>query len=155
MADFSDSLDKDALKIEPYDALLNALDEYASTICIRKMYNINPSKDLLPVRKDLIGVIYRPLDLLKSLKSEISNIEKDGKLLFVVPDFNDRIENNFTESVKRMLVNAPVNVCIAVPKSFPYHFEKDIKFYTAARDKEKSGNIDENSKKTLKKILNL
>jgi ornithine cyclodeaminase/alanine dehydrogenase-like protein (mu-crystallin family) len=153
VADFSDSLDKDALKIEPYDALLNALDEYASTICIRKMYNINPSKDLLPVRKDLIGVIYRPLDLLKSLKSEISNIEKDGKLLFVVPDFNDRIENNFTESVKRMLVNAPVNVCIAVPKSFPYHFEKDIKFYTAARDKEKSGNIDENSKKTLKKIL--
>ena len=153
VADLSASLDKDALQIEPYEAFLSLLEEYAPVACIRKTYNINPSRELLPVRKDLTGIIYRPADLLKSIEHEISNIDKDGKVIFVVPDFNDEIGKDFIESVKEMLVKASANICVAIPKSFPYHFEKDLRFFTATKNMQKSGNIDENGKKTLKKIL--
>ncbi|NSW91673.1 MAG: hypothetical protein HPY74_13550 [Firmicutes bacterium] len=153
VADLSAVLERDALQIEPYGALLSLLEEYSSAVCIRKTYNINPSRDLLPVRKDLRGIIYRPADLLKAINQEISNIDKDGKLLFVIPDFNDKIGKDFVESVKAMLAKAPANICVAVPKSFPYNFEKDLRFFTAAKNMEKSGSIDENGRKTLKKIL--
>jgi len=153
VADFTAALDKDALEIEPYGALLELIEEYGPSICIRKIYNVNPSRDLLPVRKDLRGVIYRPADLLKAIEQEIDNIDKDGRIIFVIPGFNDKMEKDFEEAVKAMLFKAPANICVAVPKSFPYGLEKDIRFFTAARNMEKSGSVDENGRKTLRKIL--
>lgn len=152
MNDLSVRLEGEMEKTGGYDALLEALTEYAAGICIRKAYTAAPSRDVLPVRKDFEGVIYRPADLLKALDREIANIEKDGKLLFVVPGFNDEIGTDFVQVLKDKLRMAPANIGIAVPKSFPLHLERDLRFHSAAKNLLKSGNLDENSKKMLQKL---
>jgi hypothetical protein len=150
--DISGRLDEDAARINPYDALLEVLEEYGASICIRKTYTVNPSKDILPVRKTLSGVIYRPADLLEALESEMAGIEKDGKLLFVIPDFQDEMGGDYISSVRAELKGAPSNVCVAVPKSFPLQAEKDIRYYAAVKKMLYSGKLDENGVKTLLKI---
>jgi len=150
--DISNKLDEDAAGVNAYDALLDALEDCSSAVCIRKSYTVNPSRDILPVRKDLAGVIYRPADLLKTIEYEMSSIEKDGKLLFVIPGFHDEIDRDFVQTVRTKLFKAPANICVAVPKSFPLQVEKDLKYYAAAKNMRHTGELDENARKTLQKI---
>ena len=152
MNDISTLLESEMEKIESYEALLDALSEYSNGICIRKAYVVNPSRDTLPVRKDLEGVIYRPADLLNALDREMQNVEKDGKLLFVVPGFNDTIGAELIKTLKAGLLLAPTNICAAVPKNFPVQLERDLRLHYAAKNILKAGKLDENGKKMLQKI---
>lgn len=151
--DISNRLDEEAADLNSYDALLDVLEEYSASICIRKAYTISPSKDALPVRKDLTGVIFRPADLLKSLDREMSDIEKDGRLLFVIPGFNDEIGKGFIQNISKSLLEAPSNLCVAVPKTFPLQLEKDLKYFAAAKNMTLRRELDEPSRKTLLKIF--
>lgn len=152
MNNISALLESELEKTEGYEALLEALDEYANGTCIRKTYTVNPSRDILPVRKDLEGVIYRPADLLNALGREMQNVEKDGKLLFIVPGFNDTISEELFQTLKARLLLAPTNICAAVPKSFPVQLERDLRLHSAAKNILKAGKLDENGKKMLQKI---
>lgn len=153
VADISVDLDKIALEIEPYSGFLELLEDYKAGVCIRKSYNITPSKDLFPIKRDLTGVIYRPRDLLRLIPQEVAGIDKDGKLLFAIPSFDDKIEQTFVEEVKIMMQKAPTNACVAIAKSFPYQLEKDLRLFIAAKNMERSNEVDKNQKKTLTKIL--
>ena len=152
MNDIYQQLENEMESIGGYDALLDALNEYSNAVCIRKTYTVSPSKDILPVRKDLEGVIFRPSDMLKALEKECRNIEKDGKLLFVIPGFNDTIESEFLMTLRARLLLAPTNICVAVPKSFPVQLERDLRLHSAAKNMLKSGKLDENGRKLLQKI---
>lgn len=154
MSNITALLENEMEKTEGYDALLNALNEFSNVICIRSTYIVNPSKDVLPVRKDLEGVIYRPADLMKAIEREMQKVEKDGKLLFVVPGFSDTMGAEFLSTLKTRLLFAPTNICAAVPKNFPVQLEKDLRLHSAANSLLKSGKLDENSKKMLQKIHN-
>jgi hypothetical protein len=118
LSDLSIRLEEEMQKIDGYGALLDALQENAAAICIRKSYIINPSRDMLPVRKDLEGVIYRPVDILKSIDRETAGIDEDGKLLFVIPGFNDDSGSDLIDILKEKLLTAPANIGVAIPKYF-------------------------------------
>lgn len=145
-------LDEEVQKIDGYEALLEALLDNMQTICIRKSYTVNPSRDTLPVRKELEGIIYRPADLVKSIGNVAAGTDKDGKLIFIVPGFADEMDNGLLQELKEKLVNAPSNICIAVPKYFPLHLERDLRLNIAAKALMKTGNLDENNKKILMKL---
>lgn len=153
VSDVLEKMNEIKARVNGYEALLETLREYDSSICIRKSYTVNPSKDIMPVRKDLAGMVYRPADLLKSISQEISNIEKDGKLIFIVPSFDETISEDFIEKTAAALEKAPSNVCIAIPRHFPFHLEEDLKSYHAIKSILDAGRLDENGRKTLAKML--
>lgn len=152
-AELCSKIDQDAANMSSYDALLDVLDEYGTAISIRKSYVVNPSRDILPVRKEIAGVIFRPADLLKSIDFEMVNHKKDGKILFVIPDFHDEIGRDYVDIVKERLLKAEANICAAVPKSFPVSLEKDLKYYAVLKNLIRSAGNDENGRKTVQKML--
>ncbi|MDO8685940.1 MAG: hypothetical protein Q7J78_04625 [Clostridiales bacterium] len=167
-ADLQKRLEEEAAGVDPYEALLEVIKEYSNSIFIRALYQVNPSRDILPVRKDLGGVIFRPADLLKALNNECRNIDRDGKIMFAIPSFNDGTSftqgmginwgTGFNDGAGELIDNIKIrlqregnNVCVAVPKEFPYHIERELKLYAAAKHLSQDEHLGENGRKLVQK----
>jgi len=153
--DIHRKVEKEASRIIPYDALLEVLEDYSAFTCIRKSYPVNPSRDILPVKKELTGLKYKPSEILKALESEIRTETKDGKLLFVIPDMNEPLDDGLIRTIRERLREAPGNICAAIPKTLPYCIEKELRLYVAVKRLDKAAEFesDEDGRKTLQKIF--
>ena len=81
-------------------------------------------------------------------QQEISEVSKDGKIIFIVPAFDDKAEKDFIENVKALLADAPANVCVGIPKlSIPYRKGPGLFRF---KKMEQAGGLDENSMKRSK-----
>lgn len=140
------------VKISPDIVVKNLLRKSESRIVIKECYNIKYSLGIFPFNIELDGSRNSVRELFKQTIEEICETNKSGKIIFVIPEFQEEYDkNSLIKKYSKEMEDKPCNICIAFPEK-KYFNAKELKEYGALI---KIENEDENIVKNdeLKKII--
>ena len=100
-------------------------------IFIKKLYNLKYNMGLYPMDRTLVGEVLTANTLKKMGKRIILNtkIEKDGKIVFVIPNFDEDYKpNEIIDEYRIAMNNLTDNICLAIPKDIVFNKNELIEY---------------------------
>ncbi|SHI04415.1 hypothetical protein [Clostridium grantii] len=118
-------------KIDPYDIFNGILKKSENRIFIKEKYSLKYNMGLYPFDRTLEGVKYSLNQLVNNDLTKIFSTEKDGKIVFLIPDFNEKFnKEEIIEQYSKYMKDLPLNICLAIPNDIVFIVE-ELKEYGA------------------------
>lgn len=121
-------------------------------IAIKSNHKLPYNMGMYPMSRELDGEVLSISELKNQRFENLFKTEKDGKIIFIVPNFNEELNSNqIIDKYKSMMENLDNNICLAIPKKM-YFNEEDIKLFGALKNIEVNDEKVANDK-DIKRII--
>ncbi|GCD11658.1 DUF6079 family protein [Clostridium tagluense] len=139
-------------KIDPYTILNLILKKSVNRIFIKENYDIKYNMGLFPLDRKLEGEIFSLNELENSNFVKIFSTETDGKIIFLIPNFNEKFNREeFVETYSENMKELSLNISLAIPNSLVF-LPEELKEYGAMLYLEKN-NEEISQNEEIRKIF--